>query len=216
MKKLAAVFQTSLDELVTNDLGAPLFQKEKKAGTRIIGNGVRVLTVTQHDDERENIEFVPYRAFAGYATSYADPEFVSELHHFHLPKHEHGTYRAFEIKGDSMPPVDDGFIVVGKYVEDWRDLATGKRYVFILQEQGIVFKRVVRDSRPGRLMLFSDNSAFGPFPVEATEICEAWEMVSYIAFPKTATSYDNLIFDRLFAIEQKVDAISSGKPRKGN
>ncbi|MBK8561864.1 MAG: helix-turn-helix domain-containing protein [Saprospiraceae bacterium] len=216
LKKLAELFQKSLDELIFEDIGAPLFPKDKKVAPALISNGVRVLAVTNQENGRENVEFVPYKAFAGYATSYSDPTFVSELYHFHLPKHEHGTYRAFEIKGDSMPPVDDGFIVVGKYVEDWRDLKSGKLYVFILKEQGIVFKRALREARPGRLMLHSDNPAYEPFPIDASEIGEAWEMVSYVAFPKDSTSYDNLIFDRLFAIEQKIEAITSAKPRKGN
>lgn len=209
---MAEVFQKSLDNLVFDDLGIPLFQEEKTPS----GNGVRVLAVTLRDDKRENIEFIPVRAFAGYATSYADPEFISELHRFRLPKHEHDTYRAFEIKGDSMPPVDDGYIVVGRYMEDWRDLASGKRYVLILREQGVVFKRIIREDRFEKLTLISDNPAYKPFSVKAAEICEAWELISYIAFPKEATSYDNLIFDKLQAIEQKIDALAFFKPHKGN
>ncbi len=216
LKRLAEVFQKSLDDLVFSDLGAPLFQRGGKEEKTLSGNEVRILAVTLRDDERENIEFIPVQAFAGYATSYADPEFVSGLQRFHLPKHEHGTYRAFEIKGDSMPPVDDGYIVIGRYMEDWRDLASGKRHVLILREQGVVFKRIIKEGHFGKLTLISDNPAYKPFSVKSTEICEAWEMVSYIAFPKEATSYDNLIFDKLQAIEQKIDALAFLKPRKGN
>lgn len=211
LKKLAEIFQKSIDDLVFADLGAPLFQKDKKNTKTLSENEVRVLVITHKEDERENIEFVPVQAFAGYATSYSDPEFVSDLQRFHLPKHEYGTYRAFEIKGDSMPPVDDGYIVIGKYVETWYELASGKRYVFVLKEQGVVFKRAVKENSLKRLTLVSDNPAYQPFTIETTEIREAWEMVSYLAFPKTATSYDNIIFDKLYAIEQKIVALASHK-----
>jgi len=210
LKRLADFFQTSIDNLMTADVGAPLFQQADKKPL-LQDDRIRVLAITVGENERENIEFVPAHAIAGYSVSFQDPEFVAELQHFSLPKHTYGTYRAFEIKGESMPPIDDGYIVIGKYLEDWLDLKSGSRYILISKEYGVVFKRVLNEARQGYLTLLSDNPSFRPFKVQISEILEVWEMVSYIAFPKDAMSYDNLVFDKLFAIEQKLDALASRK-----
>jgi hypothetical protein len=58
------------------------------------------------------------KASAGYINGYSDPEFVRELPKFHLPMLQGGTFRAFEIKGDSMLPIHPGSIIVGEYVDD--------------------------------------------------------------------------------------------------
>jgi transcriptional regulator with XRE-family HTH domain len=64
------------------------------------------------------IQLVPVKAAAGYLAGYADPEFLDELNTFTLPMLAPGTYRAFEIVGDSMLPTPSGSIIVGEKVED--------------------------------------------------------------------------------------------------
>ena len=59
---------------------------------------------------------------------YADPEYVATLPKFSLPMFNQGTYRAFEIKGDSMRPLASGSIVVAEYVENWNQL-----YIFAIK-----------------------------------------------------------------------------------
>jgi hypothetical protein len=70
---------------------------------------------------------VPLKASAGYLNGYADPEYVAKLPKFYLPMFKQGTFRAFEIKGDSMLP-----IISGRYhnsripVENWADVKPAK------------------------------------------------------------------------------------------
>jgi hypothetical protein len=45
---------------------------------------------------------------------------------FYLPMFKQGTYRAFEIKGDSMLPILSGTIIIGEYLENWADVKAGK------------------------------------------------------------------------------------------
>lgn len=54
------------------------------------------------------------KAAAGYLNGYADPEFIDELNTFTLPMLAPGSYRPFEIVGDSMLPTPSGSIIVGK------------------------------------------------------------------------------------------------------
>ena len=136
---------------------------------------------------RNNIELVPVKAAAGYLNGYADPDFINELPRFSLPVLNQGTYRAFEISGDSMLPLESGTIVVGEYVSSVSDIRNGKTYVLITRSEGVVYKRVfnyVEES--GKLFLVSDNRQFAPYQVDASEVMEIWSAKAYISlnFPE--------------------------------
>ncbi len=89
------------------------------------------------------IELVPEKAKAGYATGYADPEYIGELPVFTLPfLSEKKKYRTFQLKGDSMLPIPDGSWVTGEYLQDWMGIISGKAYVVFTLDDGIVFKVV--------------------------------------------------------------------------
>src|SRR3546814_14975382 len=96
---MATYFELTMDELVNetiNDRWKPVPKGN--------GSAVRVLSITVDANDRENIELVPVKASAGYLNGYADPEYISELPRFNLPMFKQGSYRAFELKGDSMIP----------------------------------------------------------------------------------------------------------------
>ena len=152
--------------------------------------GPRVLAITVDSrDGEENIELVPQRAAAGYLNGYADPEFVAELPRFRLPlaatRPGSGTYRAFEISGDSMLPLASGTVVVGRYLADpARDVRNGQPCIVVSPLEGVVFKRVYRKTS-ALLELRSDNPAYAPYEVAAADISELWEARAYVstAFP---------------------------------
>jgi transcriptional regulator with XRE-family HTH domain len=144
--------------------------------------GKDIVVVTVDNGQKDNITLVPHRAAAGYMNGFADPEYVQELTSFQLPMLKQGTYRAFEISGDSMLPILPGTIVIGEYVEDLNDLKNGKTYVLVTKREGIVYKRVfnyIKDN--GKLFLVSDNRQYAPYQVEAEEIIEAWSAKAYIS-----------------------------------
>jgi len=136
LKKFAAFYELSMDELVNEKIN-----DQWKPKTRGDGSNIRVLSITVDQDEQQRIDFVPVKASAGYLNGYADPQFVGELPKFNLPFFNQGTYRAFEIKGDSMLPLPTGTIVIGEYVENWNDVKAGETYVFISMNDGVVYKR---------------------------------------------------------------------------
>jgi len=144
--------------------------------------GKDIVVVTVDNEQKDNITLVPLRAAAGYMNGFADPEYVQELTSFRLPMLKQGTYRAFEITGDSMLPILPGTIVIGEYVEDLSDLKNGKTYVLVTKREGIVYKRVfnyIKDN--GKLFLVSDNRQYAPYQVEAEEVLEAWSAKAYIS-----------------------------------
>jgi phage repressor protein C with HTH and peptisase S24 domain len=80
-------------------------------------------------EENERITFVPIKAAAGYLTRYQDVEYIQQLPSFNLPNLKDGTYRAFEVEGDSMKPtIHAGDIVICRYVENWYHMMDNKIY----------------------------------------------------------------------------------------
>lgn len=181
---IARFFGVSVDEFVTQDLSAGVPQRPGLTGPRVLA-----ITVDARDGA-ENIELVPQRAAAGYLNGFADPEFVAELPRFRLPMGglRDGTFRAFEINGDSMLPLASGTVVVGRYVTDpTRDVRDGQPYVVVSPQEGIVFKRLFRRGRNGSASfeLRSDNPAFEPYELPMADVSELWEARAYLstAFP---------------------------------
>ena len=200
---MARLFNIPLDSLATTD-----FTKKKNAKTaaalREAGpltesaedSPMRVLAFTVGYDEKENIELVPLKAAAGYLNGYADREFIEELPRFRLPMlASTGTYRAFEIAGDSMLPIASGTTIVGRYVDEWNGIKDGTPCIVVSQKEGIVFKRVFNKLKPNHLFaLHSDNPTYSPFDIKAEDVLEIWEAKSYISnsFPIGGVSLDQL------------------------
>lgn len=206
--KIAEHFVVGVEDLLKNDLGAPLFQQKSAQPRSVFFEGLRVVTISTDKSGRENVEFVPAPAIAGYATGFSNPEFIQELPRLHLPNLPEGTYRAFEITGDSMPPIHEGYIVVGKFVERWQDIKNGKRYILVLHNDGIVFKRVVNEVVQYRkLVLCSDNPDYLPFSVPITDVLEAWELTAFIGFPRERAQNEEAILEKLQTIENKINLL---------
>ncbi len=187
LQKMAELFGMSVDKLIGTDVTVA------RKGEENYLRGKEVVVVTVDSNKKENIELVPHKAAAGYLNGYADPEYVKELPKFRLPVLSQGTYRAFEISGDSMLPILPGTIVVGEYVDDLRQLKNGKTFVLVTRREGIVYKRVFNYlEESGKLFLVSDNRQYAPYQVDAEEVVEAWAAKAYISvqFPDVEAKND--------------------------
>ena len=177
LNKIASYYGLTMDELANDTIN-----DKWKPTPRGNAANVRVLSVTVDGEDRENIELVPVKASAGYLNGYADPEYVAELPRFSLPIFRQGTYRAFEIKGDSMLPLLPGSIVIAEYVENWADIKPGQTYVIISKSDGVVYKRIAFKYKEDKgLKLLSDNKNYEPYWVEAADILEVWKAKGYIS-----------------------------------
>ncbi len=188
LQKMAEVFSISVDDLIGREFKADTVLPDKK-----FMRGKDVVVVTVDSSERDNIEFVPHKAAAGYMNGYADAEYVKELPHFNLPMLKQGTYRAFEISGDSMLPLLPGTIVIGEYVDDLRNIKSGKTYVLTTQREGIVYKRVFNYlDENGTLFLVSDNRQYAPYQLSGSDVMEIWMAKAYISvqFPDVGDKQD--------------------------
>ncbi|MCB0853523.1 MAG: helix-turn-helix transcriptional regulator, partial [Bacteroidetes bacterium] len=119
-------FKVTYEQMVNMDL-SKLSQREFEKLNQERKTDLQILTISVSGDGRENIEMVPQKASAGYVRGFADRNYIKKLDRFHLPwLPPEATYRAFEISGDSMPPIETGSIVLGKYVEDKYDIKKGE------------------------------------------------------------------------------------------
>lgn len=177
LRKIAQFYDLTMDELA-NDVIDENWRPQPKSNA----SNLRVLSITVDGNERENIELVPVKASAGYLNGYGDPEYVAELPKFSLPMFNQGTYRAFEIKGDSMLPLPSGSIIIGEYIENWHDIKPSQTYVVVSKEDGVVYKRVAYKFKEEKgLKLVSDNKTYEPYWVNAEDIIEVWKAKAFIS-----------------------------------
>ncbi len=182
LKKMAIYFDVSIDDFINETINEKWAPKPK-------GNpaNLRVLSITVDKDDNENIELVPLKASAGYLNGYADPEYVSQLPKFYLPMFKQGTYRAFEIKGDSMLPLVSGTIIIAEYLENWADVKVSDTYIVISKSDGIVYKRIGNKFKETKkLKLVSDNPVYEPYEINGEDVLEIWKAKGFISthFPE--------------------------------
>lgn len=164
--------------------------------------------VTVDTSEKENIVFVPVKARAGYLNGYGDQDFIESLSVFNMPYLNNGTYRCFEVQGDSMATTfHQGDLVFGKYVESLQEIKNDKVYVVISKEDGIVLKRVInRIQENGTLILKSDNKN-GDYPsysINANQITEIWDVSMYAS---KQLKHPMNVHDRLLELESQLVAL---------
>ena len=204
LKAMAQLFGCSIDALVSGDGRAP---------QELSGQRLRVLTVAVDPKEgRERVTVVPVKAAAGYLGGYGDLDFIEALPQFALPLPEFAheeTRRVFQIQGDSMLPVLPGSYVISSYVQDWRSIKTNECYVFLTQEQGVVFKRAVnRIEASGHVDLVSDNPIYEPYSVHVDDLIEVWKVQGFIQLDLNARpSMDQVILARLENLQSEVHAL---------
>jgi transcriptional regulator with XRE-family HTH domain len=184
---LSKYFHIAIDTLLKVDLTSlserQICDLERGNDVYLTGSQIRVLATTVDSSNEENIELVPEKAKAGYATGFADPEYIKELPQFQLPfLSKQKKYRTFQLSGDSMLPIPSGSWVTGEFVQDWRNIVSGHAYLILTLEEGIVFKIVENlIETEGILRLYSLNPIYKPYDVHVSQIKEIWQFVHYIS-----------------------------------
>lgn len=201
--EISRIFNVSLDLLINKDL-SHVPQKDWKL--KPVSKGKEILAITVDVNNKENVELVSQKASAGYLAGYQDPEYVKELPKISLPVlPRNRTYRAFEIQGDSMLPLQPGSIIFGEYVDDSKSIKNGKLYILVTAHDGIVFKRVFNFAdQQGKLLLVSDNRTYEPFAIKADEIKEIWAAKSFFSthFPEADSGPSSLVDQLAYQVFQ--------------
>jgi transcriptional regulator with XRE-family HTH domain len=183
-------FKMSIDSLLKVDMRklSELKLRELESGNDHFATGskIRVLATTVDKDNRENIEYVPIKAKAGYVAGHADPEFIASLPRFSMPQlPQNRTYRMFPTTGKSMLPIPEGSLIITEYVQDWLSIKDDTLCILILKSTGadFVFKQVENRIRKERTLLLKsfNHEEFAPYEVSVGDVLEIWRFVSYVS-----------------------------------
>jgi transcriptional regulator with XRE-family HTH domain len=174
LKKIAHYYHISIDLLLSVDVRKiPLDDLLKLENNRL------VLPITVDSNGENFIEVVTQKVKAGYLNGYADPEYIESLQQISLPFLGPGKHRGFPVEGDSMPPHENGSIIVGRYVEGLGEVKDGRTYILITKNEGMVYKRLNKNKK-NVLVVESDNSFYPVYDVKVSDILEIWEYVCNI------------------------------------
>lgn len=203
-------FGISIDMLLKVDLSK---LGELKLRELEVGNDVRTkvntLAITVDARNRENVEYVPVKAKAGYRAGYSDPEFIASLPRLSLPNLPKGrTFRMFPTIGDSML-VADGSDVLASYIEHWENIRPQTACIVILKgEHDFVFKLVTMQEKNRQILLESLNESYQPYTVDIDDVLEIWQFYSYQSreLPEVPTEAENTT-DMLHKILAEVKAL---------
>lgn len=232
--KIANFFKISVDELLS---GVQAIRKKdesrnqgKSTGKSTANSTANVLdetnvapynripkVVTVDTAGNDNIVLVPLRARAGYLAGFEDPEFIQTLPSYRLPGLTHGTFRMFEVYGQSMVPTfHESDLIICRYVENLLEIRDDRIYVVVTHREGVVVKRVVnRAQKDGKLILNSDNKRhpgeFPPIVVGPDEVLEVWHAVAYISRQMRAPGE---VYNRLVDVEARLTLLED-KAQKG-
>lgn len=178
------------DTLILEEAEVLLGNLSDKEKAYLKGSVVRPVTVTVDRSGKELISYVPVKAQAGYANGFGDPKFMQKLPAFTLPNfNDHGTFRMFQVSGDSMLQLGggglkDGDVVIGQYVEDFFTMRDNMVYVVVYSE-GVVIKRIInRLSTADKALIMKSDNRNGQYPnflVHAKDILEVWEYKAHIS-----------------------------------
>ena len=199
MKNICSLFKLSFEDLLLKDLTL-----SKDGGSYI--DRRRAL---KNSAEKNEIQFVPVKAAAGYLAGYADPEFLDELNTFTLPMLAPGFYRAFEIVGDSMIPTPSGSVIVGEKVEDLEDIRNNNAYIVVSRNGGIVYKRIARNNKvKDKLTLVSDNPQYEPYQINTEDVIEVWKAQMILTKAQTQQRWDvNQLAGMVTTLQEQVTSL---------
>lgn len=121
------------------------------------------------------IPMVNKAAKAGYLENIGNKDYLNELGLYRIPGFTEGTYRIFEVAGESMKPslLPNDHLICSA-VEDIKEVVDGSICVLVTADK-IVVKRVNFQNKERTVItLTSENPEYRPYSVAANDIKESW------------------------------------------
>ncbi|MFD1139723.1 helix-turn-helix transcriptional regulator [Larkinella insperata] len=144
------------------------------------------------DTHHNTIPLVRKRQYNEYLQRYQQTDFLNRLAVLQLPFLPPDHYRAFETGEDFTLP---GAHLIGKFIRNWYEIADSKLYVLLVQNQGVLCRRVFNQVKlKGTLLLTSDQPAIGSREVAIRDVLEVWEVTAFVSqqMPEASPSLDGI------------------------
>jgi len=197
LTKIAKQFDVNIHDLILKNLTLDELEITRN-------EELKVLAISIDADNNENIELVDTKAEAGYLDSFNDPEYIRELPKISFPNIPQGTFRGFEIQGDSMLPMESGSIVICSYVEKLSQIKNDRTYVLVTGDRGLVYKRLRVKNESKKLILISDNESYLPYEVDFSDVSEIWQYYAHLSFSDAKSTLNSILEEKLMDIQRKV------------
>ena len=161
--------------------------------------------ISKTSEDNNNVKFVSTKARADYLRGYGDADYIESLPSFNMPLLTNGTYRCFEVQGNSMiQTFYDGDLVFGKYVETISNLKDNEVCIVVSKNDGVVVKRVLNQTEQRQKLILKSDNKDGNFPdytIASEDVMEVWQIPMY-ASKQIPKSVD--VFDKLLELENKI------------
>jgi transcriptional regulator with XRE-family HTH domain len=147
----------------------PVFNNQFRPGQQLVARQEQYPTIQWVSQNQQN----------EYLTQCHNPSFLVNLPSFQLPNLPAGYYRAFESGDDFAFP---GALLVGNFVRNWYEIKTGGSYVFVIRNQGLLYRKsqsAVNDR--GILTLSSDVAGIANMNVALQDVLEVWEIKAFVS-----------------------------------
>lgn len=200
LRKMCSEFDICSKYLIEG-LGSPVKSEDS------LEKESNVLMVVTDSSNNERIVHIPFRAQAGYGGQLASPEYFDELPTYTLPfdNLKGGTFRSFEIAGDSMEPTlyqGDKLVCAFIEPESWKTRVKDFHVYIVITNDDIVVKRIENKAHfDGTFILHSDNDYYPPRVINAEEVKEIWyprlKMSAFMASPKNVRNSFHSEIDNL-------------------
>lgn len=199
--RLSRFFRLNMESLLLTDLTqlseANFQDLEAGSDVYLSGKNIRVLAISVDPQNKENVEYIPVKARAGYRAGHSNPEYLAALPKFNIPNLPEGyTFRMFPTAGDSMLPIPEGSDILASYVQNWKSVKDKTPCIVILNgEQDFVFKLVSFRNNGKTLLLQSFNKSYADYSVDISEVVEIWQYYSFHskALPEFSTDLQHIL-----------------------
>ncbi|MCF0058597.1 helix-turn-helix transcriptional regulator [Dyadobacter sp. CY356] len=138
------------------------------------------------------IQWVSKNQWIEYIANYQNPSFLTHLPSFQLPNLPSGYYRAFESGSDFEYP---GSLLVGSFIRNWYEIKDGSHYLFVLKNQGFLYRKAFNQVKiKGTLLLSSDIAGLPDMEAALHDVLEVWEVKAFISLqlPNPSPSMDRI------------------------
>lgn len=175
--------------------------KQKRIAT---GPETQPRVVTLEGSGNENIVAVSAKAAAGYPENLSDQEWYDALPAFHLPlpRFRSGSFRLFQVEGDSMvPALEPDEWVIAQAVSNIEDVDRDAVCV-VVTATSVLIKRM-QPQRDGGLRLLSENATYPPIDIDPDDVQEVWAFAGRLSLTLGGTG------DRIDRLQESIDRLSA-------
>lgn len=153
---------------------------------------------------QEDIRLVSRLATNEYLRSGKTTNFLNTLESVRIPNLPQGNYRAFEA-GDDFP--FPGSVVVGAFLSNSNELIDGTHYLLVVQNQGVLYRRVYNQIKvKGLLLLTSDQNGIPTCEVPIRDVTEIWAVKAFIGYEVPSFQLPNERIQRLISeLQQELE-----------